>query len=165
MLARQVAALKGVLKFRITTSVVSDERLSCWVADGPIDSTVPVVEKVYTLPRQFRYRKVSGKSIFAGSTDDSIGKADEVNDSAALYEFVRHRAQAGSASIESIDVQTPYLALDYQPGDRVTTSPEGRDILGCRSDSRSVKWIERVEMDFEKQCTNLKIKGQRRLYL
>ena len=31
-----VAALKGALKFRITASVVSDERLTCIVADGPV---------------------------------------------------------------------------------------------------------------------------------
>ena len=31
-----IAALKGVLKFRITASVISEERLSCVVADGPV---------------------------------------------------------------------------------------------------------------------------------
>ena len=49
-----VAALKGGLLFRITASVISDERLSCMVSDGPVHSTVPVVEHIIRLPRQFR---------------------------------------------------------------------------------------------------------------
>ena len=157
-----VAALKGVLKFRITASVISDERLNCVVADGPVDSTVPVVEHIITLPRQFKYRKVSGQSIFANLSGDTLGVPDEADDSIALYEFVRKRAQAASETIETVDVQTPYLAFDYRIGDRVSTSPESRDLLGCRSDNRSVSWIEQVQMDFEKQCTNLKIVRKRK---
>ncbi|MBA7611767.1 hypothetical protein ES703_18996 [subsurface metagenome] len=156
-----VAALKGVLKFRITASVVSDERLSCVVADGPVNSTAPVVEHVITLPRQFKYRKVSDWSIFAGSGNEALGEPDEVDDSDALYEFVRHRAAASSEVVETVDIQTPYLVFDYRIGDRVTTSPESRDLLACMSDSRSRSWIERVQMNFEKQCTNLKIVRQR----
>ncbi len=157
-----IAALKGVLRFRITASVIGDERLSCVVADGPVDSTVPVVEHIITLPRQFKYRKVSSQSIFANSSDDTLGVPDEADDSIALYEFVRKRAQVASETIETVDVQTPYLAFDYRIGDRVSTSPESRDLLGCRSDNRSVSWIEQVQMDFEKQCTNLKIVRKRK---
>ena len=67
----QIAALKGVLKFRITASIIGDERLNCVVADGPVGSTAPVVEHIITLPRQFKYRKVSGQSIFANAGDTS----------------------------------------------------------------------------------------------
>jgi len=156
-----IAALKGVLRFRITASVVSDQRLSSTVADGPIDSTIPVIEQVITLPRQFKYRKVSGKSIFANATDDSLGEPDEVDDSAGLYEYVRKKALVSSEAIETIDVQTLNLVLDYSIGDRVTSSLESRDVLGCKSDNRSSYWIEQVQIDFEKQCTNLKIVRQR----
>jgi hypothetical protein len=157
-----VAALKGVLKFRITASVVSDERLSCVVTDGPVNSTVPVVEQIITRPRQFKYRKVSNQSIFAGSSDEALGMPDEVDDTTLLYEFVRKRVRAMSETIETVDVQTPYLALDYQVGDRVSTSPESRNLLNCGNDSRSVSWIERVQMDFRNQCTNLKIVRKRK---
>jgi hypothetical protein len=157
-----VAALKGVLKFRITASVISDERLRCVVADGPVGSTVPVVEHIFRLPHQFRYRKVSGQSIFANASDDAIGKADEVDDTDVLYQFVRNKAGAASEVIETVDLQTPYLAFDYQVGDRVTCSPESRDLLSCRRDNRSISWIERVQTDFEKQCTNLRIVRQRK---
>ena len=156
-----IAALKDVLKFRITASIVSDERLSCVVADGPVNSTAPVIEHIITLPRQFKYRKVSGRSIFANASDDLLDTPDEVDDSTALHEFVRKRALAGSAVIETIDVQTPHLVFDYRVGDRVTSNPESRDLLSCRSDNRSTSWIERVQMDFTKQCTNLKIVRKR----
>ena len=156
-----IAALKGVLKFRITASIIGDERLNCVVADGPVGSTAPVVEHIITLPRQFKYRKVSGRSIFANVSDDTLGVPDEVDDSTALYEFVRKRAQTGSEVIETVDVQTPHLVFDYRIGDRVTSSPESRDLLGCKSDNRSTSWIERVRMDFAKQCTNLKIVRKR----
>ena len=152
-----VAALKGVLKFRITASVISDERLSCVVADGPVNSTAPVVEHVITLPRQFKYRAVSDRSIFANAYDDTLGEPDEVDDSTALYEFVRQRAAVSHATIETVEVQTPCLVFDYRLGDRVTSSPESRDLLGCKSDNRSKIWVERVQMDFRKQCTNLKL--------
>jgi len=152
-----IAAQKGVLKFRITASVVSDERLSCVVADGPVGSTAPVVDRLITLPRQFKWRKVSGRSIFANASDDSLGVADEVDDSPRLYEYVRKRAEAGSELIETVDVRTPFIVCDYQVGDRVTSSPESRDLFGLRNDGRSVRWIERVRMDFQKQCTDLRI--------
>jgi hypothetical protein len=156
-----VAALKGVLKFRITASVISDERLTCIVSDGPVNSTVPVVEHIITLPRQFKYRKVSDKSIFANSSDEALGGTDEVDDTDALYEFARHRAAVSAGTIETVDIQTPFLTFDYRVGDIVSTSPESRDWLACRNDNRSRSRIVRVQMDFEKQCTNLKIVRQR----
>ena len=158
-----IAALKGVLKFRITASVISDERLSCVVADGPVNSVIPVVDHIVTLPRQFKYRKVSNKSVFANSSDESLGKPNEVDDTIALYEFLRKKAGSAPEVIETVDVQTPYLAFDYRVGDEVTCSPESRDLLGCRGDSRSVSRITRVQMDFRNQCTNLKIVRQRKV--
>lgn len=160
-----VAAIKGKLKFRITASVVSDERLNCRIADGPVGAVVPVVEHVITLPRRFKYRKVSGQSIFANSTDPSLGQPDEVDDTTALYDFVRRQALSGTETIETIDVQTPYLAFDYQVGDKVVSSPESRDLFNTRSDNRSNCRIKKIQMDFQKQCTNLEIIRQRKVWL
>jgi hypothetical protein len=156
-----VAALKGVLRVRITASVVSDERLTCVLADGPVGSTVPVVDHVLTLPRQFAYRKVSVQSVLAQASAGGLGVPDEADDSAALYQFVRRHAAATPAVIETVDVQTPTLRLHLHPGDIVTSSPESRDLLNCRRDSRSTVWIERVHMDFSNQCTNLRLLRQR----
>jgi hypothetical protein len=155
------AALQGSLRFRITTSIVSDERLTAVVVNGPANSTAPVVEHLMTLPRQFKYRKVSDQSIFAEATGQTLGKPDEVDDSGTLYEFVRHTAATSSEVIETFDIQTPSLMFDYRLGDIVSTSPESRDLLACRSDNRSISRIVKVQMDFEKQCTNLKIVRQR----
>jgi hypothetical protein len=152
-----IAALRGFLRFRITASVVSDERLTCVLTDGPVNSTTPVVEHVITLPRQFKYRKVSDQSIFAGSTDETLGAPDEADDSEALHEFIRRTIEASPETIETVDVQTPSLTFDYQVGDRVTTNPESRNLLTCRRDIRSRSHITRVQMDFRQQCTNLKI--------
>lgn len=156
-----IAALRGFVRFRITASVVSDERLTCTIADGPVHSTAPVVEHVITLPRQFKYRKVSDQSIFAGSTDLTLGAADEADDSDALHEFVRGTAARAAAVIETADIQTPSLMFDCQVGDIVNTSPESRDLLACRRDNRSNSHIVRVQMDFQAQCTNLRIVRQR----
>ena len=156
-----IAALRGFLRFRITASVVNDERLAAVATDGPVNSTAPVLEHVMTLPRQFKYRKVSDQSIFAGATDETLGIPDEIDDSDALYEFVRHTAETSHQIIEKFDIQTPNLMFDYQVGDIVSTSSESRDLLTCRSDNRSTSRIVRVQMDFEKQCTNLKIIRQR----
>ncbi len=155
------AACYERLKFRMTVSVVSDQRLRFTVADGPVGSVAPVVEHIITLGRQFKYRKVSSQSIFFKSSDDSIGPPDEVDDTKGLYEFVRKRAAGSAEIIETVDVQTPYLTFDYRVGDIVRTSPESRDLLGCRGDNRSSRRIKWVQMDFAGQCTNLKIIRQR----
>lgn len=156
-----VAALKGALRVRITASVVSDERLACIAADGPVGSTIPVVDHVLTLPRRFAYRKVSTQSIFA-QTPAGLGTPDEANDSAALHQFVRQHAEASPAVIETIDVQTPTLRLHLHPGDTVTSSPDSRDLLNIRRDNRSTVSIERVRIDFRNQYTNLRLLRRRR---
>jgi hypothetical protein len=61
-----------------------------------------------------------------------------------------------------MDVQTPSLLLQFQPGDRVVSSPDSRDLLHCRRDNRSTTWIERVHMDIRHQCTNLHLVRQRK---
>lgn len=155
------AALEDSLKFRITASVVSDERLTAVTVNGPVNSIAPVVEHVITLPRQFKYRKVSDQSIFTEPSSQAFGTPDEVDDSAALREFVRHTAATSSEVIETFDIQTPSLTFNYRLGDIVSTSPESQDLLACRSDNRSTSRIVRVQMNFEKQCTNLKIIRQR----
>jgi hypothetical protein len=153
-----VAALKGVLRFRITASVVSDERLTCVASDGPVGSTAPVIDHVLTLPRQFQYRKVSPYSVL-GQTG---APSDQIDDMAALYDLVRRRVTTAVPAIETFQVQTPSLWLHLHPGDQVTSSADSRDWLGCRRDGRSFASIERVRMDFRSQCTELSVVRRRR---
>jgi hypothetical protein len=151
-----VAALKGVLRFRITAAVVSDERVSCVVNDGQVASVVPVREHILTMPSRFKYRKVTAESIFAGQ--ESV-YSDEADDAAALYEYIRSVAKSAAKVAEDYRIQTPLLVLDYDVGDCVTAGPESRDVFG--RDNRVVKVIERAEMDFDNQCTQLRITGYR----
>jgi hypothetical protein len=152
-----IAILKGVLRFRVTCSVVSDERLTCEIADGPVGAGSPVIDFCLHLSRPFRYRKVTNQSNFYGSTDPSLGEPDEADDSAALYEHLRKWAGSKSEVIETVDLQTPYLALHYSIDDRVIAAPRSRDIFSLSSDNRSTARIEQVRMDFKNQCTHLKI--------
>jgi hypothetical protein len=108
-----------------------------------------VVDHVIKLPRQFKYRRVSELSIFKNSSDESLGETDEVDNTTALYALLRKSAEIAPETIETVDLQTPYLAFDYRIGDRVITSSQSRDLLECRSDNRSVRWIKRVHMDFK----------------
>jgi hypothetical protein len=156
-----IAAMKDGLRFRITASVLSDERLTRTLVDGPVGSTVPVVDHIMTLPRQFRYRKVTRHSILSQTAAEALGTPDEANDTDALGQFVRQRAEGSAAVIETTDIQTPALILHLQPGDRVTSSPDSRDLLSTRRDSRSLVWIDRVQVDFREQCTRIKTQRRR----
>ncbi len=89
--------------------------------------------------------------------DGSVGSPDEADDTDALNQFIRRRAQAGAAVIEAFDVRTPYLGLGFEVGDIVKTNLDGRDIFSTAGDNRSVCLIERVRIDFAKQTTQLKV--------
>ncbi len=155
------AAVAGTLRFRITATVQSDERLSWSIALGSIASASEVIDHLIDKSSVFEYRKVTGKSIFEN------GPADEADDTELLAGFVRRYAESecnsNSNVFETVDVTTPMIAMDFRVGDRVTSSPDSRDILGARADNRSLFWIEKITMDFQKQCTELKVL-RRRIY-
>lgn len=152
-----IAALKGVLRFRVTASVVSDERLTCVVTDGPVGSTVPVVDHVTTLPRRFRYAKVSSDSVLARGDPATLGTPTEADDTEALYEHVHWQARVSAHVVERTEIQTPSLMLHFHPGDRVTSSPDSCNLLNAARDNRSRVWIERVQMNFRTQQTRLEL--------
>lgn len=143
------AILKGVLKFRITASVIADERISFAAADGPVNSTAEVIDKIITLPRRFRYKKVSPESIFVNSP------SEQTDDSESLVEFARTMAQGGHSEAEKLNIKTLLLLPFISPGSQITTSPDSRDILNIKYDNRSFCWIKSVDMDFENQQTTI----------
>jgi len=156
-----IAAMKDGLRFRITASVLSDERLTRTLVDGPVGSTVPVVDHILMLPRQFRYRRVTRHSVLAQTAPEALGTPDEADDTDALGQFVRQRAEGSASVIETTDMQTPALILHLRPGDRVTSSPDSRDLLGTRRDNRSLVWIDRVQVNFREQRTHIKTQRRR----
>ncbi|MHC4069120.1 MAG: hypothetical protein ACYSR8_06010 [Planctomycetota bacterium] len=105
----------------------------------------------------------AGQVIYVWSADGSLETALEIVsvDSATELTVSVVRADSDGVAI----APPPYLAFDYRIGDRVITSSQSRDLLECRSDNRSVRWIKRVHMDFKNQCTNLKIIRQRTFHL
>ena len=155
-----VAALKGVLRFRITAAVVSDERISVSLSDGAVNSIAEVREHILTMPSRFKFRKVTAKSIFAGRAD--LCK-DETDDTEVLYEYVRSAAKASARIEANYEVGTIELTMDYDAGDVVVSSPESRDLF--IRDNRTINVIEQVEMDFDKQRTKLKITGYKKVCL
>lgn len=156
------AILKGLLKFRITASVCADERISFTVADGSAGSTIEVVDEVVTLPRRFKYKKVSPYSIFYNSSEENLSFANQVDDTKSLVEFAQNLSDSGGFQTEQLQIKTAVLSPVFSPGDRVITSADSRDILGVKYDNRSICWLEKVEMDFTNQQTSLTAVKKRR---
>ena len=148
------AADGGQLCLRVTATVVSDERIICTVADGPVDSSAQVVDVLVKADGTYRYEGISGRSIFYR---DGAG----VDDSERLMDAVRHAANSDDKTVEEIEVSAPILRIGYQPGDHVVSAAQGRDVFGGLRDGRSEFVIERVAMDVEMQQTQLKIARRR----
>jgi hypothetical protein len=155
------AIAAGTLKFRITATVQSDTRLIVIAANGPVNSTAEVTDHLIEA-NEFQYRKVSPASVFYRGTGTLPVCADERDNSEALHGYVRHICEGYDAVIETIDVETPIVAQFHLPGDRVVCGLDSRDVLGVRRDARSVFVIDRAAVDFEKQCTRLRILQSRR---
>ena len=149
------AILKGYLKVRITASVMADERISFTVSDGPVNSTIEVVDKIITMPRRFKYRKVSPYSIFANNSDENLGIADQADDTTSLVEFAQSLSASGGFETEYLRIHTAVLSPAFSPGDRVIASADSRDILGVKYDNRSICWLEKIDIDFANQQTIL----------
>jgi len=143
------AILKGFLKFRITASIVADERISFAAADGPVDSTIEVVDKIITLPGRFKYQKVSPYSIFSNTA------ANEIDDRQSLVEYARNISESGGFETEQLQIKTLMLSPALGIGDRITASPDSRDIISVKYDNRSIRSLEKIQMDFVNQQTIL----------
>jgi DNA-binding beta-propeller fold protein YncE len=149
------AILKGYLKVRITACVMADERISFTVSDGPVNSTIEVVDKIIAMPRRFKYRKVSPYSIFANNRGENLGVADQADNTASLVEFAQGLSASGGSEAEYLRIHTAVLLPAFSPGDKVIASADSRDILGVKYDSRSICWLEKIDIDFASQQTIL----------
>jgi len=141
------AILKGLLKFRVTASVIADERINFTAVDGPINSIAEVADKIVTLPRRFKYQRVSPYSIYANGT------ANEIDDTDSLVEYARGLCSSTDNVSEQLQIKTAILPNVFSPGDRITTGPDSRDLLGVLYDGRNICRVEKVQMDFANQQT------------
>ncbi|HAL45739.1 MAG: hypothetical protein A2Y12_10795 [Planctomycetes bacterium GWF2_42_9] len=143
------AIVKGVLKVRITASVVSDERINYTGADGAIGSIIEVVDKIVTLPKRFKYQKVSAQSAFAG------GIAKEIDDTKSIVEYANNLCNMKNNVSENLQIKTMVVMPYFSPGDRIVCSPDSRDLLGVLYDTRNVCYIEKAKVDYVNQQTIL----------
>lgn len=143
------AILKGVLKVRITASVVSDQRISYTAADGPVGSMMPVADKIITLPKRFKYQKVAPQSAFFGS------KANEIDDTAHIVAYANSLCEINKTGSETLQIKTMTAVPYFSPGDRIVSSPDSRDLLGVMYDTQNICCVEKVYVDFVGQQTTL----------
>jgi hypothetical protein len=148
------AAISNLLRVRITASVVSDQRLIVSCADGSLESTCPVNEHILKLPGRYSYNKVCSESVFS-ATDAGI--AGNIDDTQRLYSALRDMAGVRRQAVDAINIRTPFLEYGYQVGDIIEASPDGSDILNLRYEAAVGTSIEKVQMDFKRQCTHIKI--------
>ncbi len=141
------AILKGMLKVRITASVMADERIAYTVCDGAINSIREVADNVITLPRRFKYQKVSPWSVLKGNP------SNEIDDTMAMAEFANNLCCSSSAVSEDLQIKTMTLNPYFRPGDRIVSSPDCSDVLDVLYDSRNICTIEKVYADYARQQT------------
>jgi hypothetical protein len=70
-------------------------------------------------------------------------------------EFAQSLSDSGGVETEQLQIKTLILSPAFSIGDRITTSPDSRDILGVEYDNRSVCSLEKVQIDFTNQQTIL----------
>jgi len=149
------AADGDTLKIRVTASVESDERLMCSVADGPVNSSIEVIDHSVEPDGTYEYRKVNGRSVFYY---DGAG----IDESEKLLGELRRIANRDINIIETIEAETALVRTNIDVGQKVVSSVDGRDVIGARGDNRSVFWVDRVVMDFVNQTTKLNIFRKRK---
>ena len=148
------------LKFRMTASITSDERIGFTASNGPINSVAQVVDHVETNDK-FKYCKVKSSSVFYDQVQSGVVKSDQADDTDKIAAYCNSLLRLNERVIEKIKVNSAILSLHYNPGDKIIPSPDSRDILGIRRDQRSQFVIEKVVMDVEKQQTQLEIVRKR----
>ena len=80
-----------VLRFRITATVEADDRLEAVIFDGPMDASRPVRQEVVELGQEFKYRQVSGASVFHNAEGGQYGEPNESDDGQLMRGLLRDR--------------------------------------------------------------------------
>jgi len=127
------AIKKDMLRFRITGSVVSDERLEASVSDGSLDASRRVRAEVMHLGNEFKYRQVTPASIFYGG--GKLGEPDLRDDREVMRSLLRDQVQRIRQSSLKGRAKMPFIRGDIRPGD-VVWGIEGREVdfrrsIGC----------------------------------
>ena len=119
------AIKKDMLRFRITASVVGDERVEANVSDGPMEASRRVRVEVMNLGNEFKYRQVTPASIFYGG--GALGEPDVRDDREVMRSLLRDEAgRMRQGSMKGV-AELPFVRGDIRPGD-VVWGIEGREV-------------------------------------
>lgn len=127
------AIKKDMLRFRITASVISDERLEARVSDGPLDASRRVRAEVMNLGNEFKYQQVTPASIFYGG--GKMGEPAVRDDREVMRSLLRDQVQRMRQGGMKGTAELPFIRGDIWPGD-VVWGIEGREVdfrrsVGC----------------------------------
>jgi len=138
-----IAIRKDKLRFRITASVDSDERLESILSDGPIDGVRPVRTVVVDMGNEYKYRQVSCGSIFYDWAGAELGKPDVADDSENLRGQVRdHLGRLGRNRLAG-SAELCWVHPDIWPG-AVVSAVSGRGLEFCGA-TKGLEYKPQVE--------------------
>jgi hypothetical protein len=107
------AAMRGLVRVRVTASLESDSRLTADYGDAA-DTDLPGCSRHLDVAEGYRFRKVTAESRFHGQA-----AADEVDDTARLEDLVREAYEADLAAPVPSRIDMPYLAMGHRVGERI----------------------------------------------
>ncbi len=148
------AILKGLLKFRITACVISDERITAVACDGQTESSAEIVDKMTMLPSRFKYRKISPYSVFYNNSKNTT-YGNQINNFSEIIEFTRKSLEDWQSESQKIEMRTAVLEPAFRVGDNVMAGQQSRDFLKTKYDTASKLCMTKVKMDFINQQTTL----------
>ena len=124
------AIKKDMLRFRITASVIGDDRLEACVSDGPLEASRRVRVEVMNLGNEFKYRQVTPASIFYGN--DELGEPDVRDDREIMRSLLRDEVEQIRRKSMKGRAELPFIRGDIRPGD-VVWGIEGPEVDFRRS--------------------------------
>ncbi|MFC1783408.1 hypothetical protein ACFL02_07460 [Planctomycetota bacterium] len=155
------AIKKDKLCFRITATLISDERLEAVVCDGPINSSRRIRTEVFNLGKEFKYQQVTPASIFFDVKSSELGPPDVRDDRENIRSLLRdqiHRLRQGHLAGSA---ELPFIRGDIWPGD-ILAGVTGRevDFQKIGGANEYAPQVEKVKITFDKQWSTTIIFGE-----
>ncbi len=142
---------------RVTASIESDEIVWASFADGPVNSSAPVVDKIVRLDRDYCFRKVSPQSIFYKSGLSLLGQADEVDDTSVLTGYLRNYSRGHREAQGVARIQTLRPMININAGDLISIGADSRDYLGIKFEQQYDAVVTNVKSDLKRQQSSIEV--------
>ena len=121
------AIKKGLLRFRITASIVADESLEAEVFDGAKHSSLEVRKLLFDYGRDYRYEQVTPRSIFYNYVAAGLGAPAVRDDGAGVRALLRDQMRRIRQSDLSGRAELGWLRPEVCCGD-VVAGIAGREV-------------------------------------